>query len=574
MAAFRCDGRRTCAAVLLVAVMSTVCPAMAGPPAAALSFGPPVPVGGGGKMSNILDLYPDGFGSDMGRHPVVSSDGARAFQHVTWNTSANISWTSFAQYTNATTGRRWCHNMGTHGEIISAPNKTSFTSFATRSYEFVDGNMTQAVGPPTTWTGLPDPVCIRSGNKAAPGGYFTPYASGHIVLASGTHLQTGMYITCNPRHSQNIAMFRSAKGDGYNYEFLSYVAQSKDIPFSSEGPNEHDVALLGNGEVLAVYRTGAGDGNGRYSPYYRTTSKDGGTTWSTPVPVVDLAGNAAGCARPHLVALDNNVTLLSGGRMMMGRDYSRSFSIWASTDNGVTWARSDGSFHHNLNANVTRAPRWPADVNRTGWRFQYTSGYVGLVRTGPTAAAVLYDYMPPATPPPAPPPNPRPAPPGPPAPCRIRIHHTLGCFNVSDWKAGAPGAVLPSYQAPQHGKVTVEGCAAACNRTKLPVAGVSAGSDCFCGTPADMGTPVAQARDRPKAECEVTPCSGNPGEKACGGPGRLLVYAYSCDRGSTGNGGDAGGQGNAKAWEQAAAVAASLSHGPSFSFSMHIDVET
>jgi hypothetical protein len=55
---------------------------------------------------------------------------------------------------------------------------------------------------------------------------------------------------------------------------------------------------------------------------------------------------------------------------------------------------------------------------------------------------------PPTPSPPTPPPTPSPAPtpPPPPTPCHIHIHHTVGCFNISDWKAGAVGPVLPSSQ--------------------------------------------------------------------------------------------------------------------------------
>ena len=49
-----------------------------------LTFGPPVHVGKsyGGKMSNTLDLYPDGFGSAMGLHPPVSVDSGTTFREV------------------------------------------------------------------------------------------------------------------------------------------------------------------------------------------------------------------------------------------------------------------------------------------------------------------------------------------------------------------------------------------------------------------------------------------------------------------------------------------------------------
>ena len=57
-----------------------------------------------------------------------------------------------------------------------------------------------------------------------------------------------------------------------------------------------------------------------------------------------------------------NVTLLAGGRMMMGHDYSRSFSVWMSTDAGYNWTRADGSYHHNAKAAVHNAGVWPVSV--------------------------------------------------------------------------------------------------------------------------------------------------------------------------------------------------------------------
>eukprot|EP01052_Picozoa_sp_SAG31_P069681 SAG31_NODE_28512_length_409_cov_0.680645_1_plen_121_part_01 len=102
--------------------------------------------------------------------------------------------------------------------------------------------------------------------------------------------------------------------------------------------------------------------------------------------------------------------------MMMGHDYSRAFSVWLSADgHAENWTRADGSYHHNARASETHAGLWPASVNRTGWRFEFTSGYIGLVRLGETSAAVIYDLMLPPPPPPRPPPGP-PAPPGRPYP--------------------------------------------------------------------------------------------------------------------------------------------------------------
>jgi hypothetical protein len=58
-----------------------------------------------------------------------------------------------------------------------------------------------------------------------------------------------------------------------------------------------------------------------------------------------------------------------------------------------------------------------------------------------------------------------------------------------------------------------------------------AGAHCFCGASADHSSAAAEALARPKAECIVptTPCDGDKSEKECGGPGRMLAYAFTCD---------------------------------------------
>ena len=85
-----------------------------------------------------------------------------------------------------------------------------------------------------------------------------------------------------------------------------------------------------------------------------------------------------------------------------------------------------------------------------------------------------------------------------------KIHHTIGCFNDTDWSAGKPGLVLPAYQAAVHGKASLETCAAACHGAKLSVAGVNDGSDCFCGKAADLAKPAVASRGRPKVGLSVS----------------------------------------------------------------------
>jgi hypothetical protein len=125
--------------------------------------------------------------------------------------------------------------------------------------------------------------------------------------------------------------------------------------------------------------------------------------------------------------------------------------------------------------------------------------------------------------------------------------------NDSDWHSGG-GLILPSYQPSVHGKVSLQSCAMACHAAKLTIAGVNAGSDCFCGVSSDMQSAAARARNRPKSECMASACDADPGDKVserfpaththcismayltgkrsrqeCGGPGRLLAYQFSCN---------------------------------------------
>jgi hypothetical protein len=91
------------------------------------------------------------------------------------------------------------------------------------------------------------------------------------------------------------------------------------------------------------------------------------------------------------------------------------------------------------------------------------------------------------------PPGPPPPPP-PPAPhqCTIRIHHTQGCYNVSDWKPGIPGPVLPLYEAAAGAKLTLEACGGACHHSgpQNVLAGVEGGDRCFCGTVSEHVAPL------------------------------------------------------------------------------------
>ena len=238
----------------------------------AMRFGPPIAVGGGGKMSNVLSLYPAGFATGMSSPVVFSVDGAATFHRADFNQSVNRSWDSFVTY-EAGTEAVWGHDFGTYHECIPGQpmngahaTPTSVQSQPTMAYKFEGGQLTQKPGPPVRFAGLPEPLCGPS--KADPAFVgMTTYAGGQLVLNDGTHLVSTMYPACVAGQPRNggIHLFSSPKGDGYNFTFRSHIARQSDSrAFASpaEGPNEHTLSLLPNGDLLCVFRTAAGDGNG------------------------------------------------------------------------------------------------------------------------------------------------------------------------------------------------------------------------------------------------------------------------------------------------------------------------
>jgi len=362
-----------------------------------MSFGPPQPLGGppltagyGGGCAHALDLYPEGFAcgsfSDGSqRYSIQSTDGGKTLRRS--EMVIPMIGLGFAIYTDPSSGKRWAHNYGPATLLSENTTSTSVSSNSSSAFGFQNSNLTylqNGTGPGVSFTGLPRPLCqVKTRN------FVTFYAGGHVLLPDGTHLQSGELVWCGHPFSgfaTSLVAFRSK--NGYDYEYAGNISLSLDLPRSSEGPNEHDMALLPNGDVLCVMRTGAGDGRGGYMPFYKTLSSDGGRTWSKPEVMPNI-----GCARPHLVQL-GNVTILSGGRKMMGHnwEYDRSFDVWMSQDLGVTWEHASGSYEHNAKAHITKVPLFPEAVNRTGWRFQYSSGYIGLVRVGEASAMVIYDF--------------------------------------------------------------------------------------------------------------------------------------------------------------------------------------
>ena len=73
------------------------------------------------------------------------------------------------------------------------------------------------------------------------------------------------------------------------------------------GVDEHDLALLRNGSILAVLRTNGPSDKG----YLQKLSHDGGRSWQAGA---DMAGIGAVCPRLLVMPGSDGPLLLSGGR--------------------------------------------------------------------------------------------------------------------------------------------------------------------------------------------------------------------------------------------------------------------
>jgi len=122
---------------------------------------------------------------------------------------------------------------------------------------------------------------------------------------------------------------------GESWSYISTIAYDPNI--GTEGFCEPVMALLPDGEILCVMRTGSGE------PLYQTKSSDCGGTWSKPVPT-GVRG-----VDPDLIVLSNGIVACSYGRLQPKVEIEPSAfldprlsasmgdQIMFSMDGGATW---------------------------------------------------------------------------------------------------------------------------------------------------------------------------------------------------------------------------------------------
>ena len=296
-----------------------------------------------------------------------------------------------------------CTNVSTFGTLVHFRPHETATAFnfsgdnhtgrlTVSAMPSGSGIRVAPTGVQTTFRGIPKP--IRSGPYSPGGARLARGGTASVRLADGSLLQTAIVTFADQDHlrspnASSVIVFHSL--DGVVWDFRAVVADAAKYPESEEGPNEHDMAFLPDGEtLLVVMRFDGGDGplTHPHKPYHRVTSRDGGRTWTVASPIAGI-----GTARPRLLRVGDTM-LLSGGRMCGVGGYDGwDARLWASADSGQTWHMHSISYQHNLGVghflNESFAYR-PGINDSKVWPWG-TTAYTSLVRIDGHRALVAYD---------------------------------------------------------------------------------------------------------------------------------------------------------------------------------------
>ncbi len=148
-----------------------------------------------------------------------------------------------------------------------------------------------------------------------------------IQLTDGDLLASLRGAFIGDRNWRNVLITSSDRGSSWSY--LSTIAADPQAPpevrgkAHYEGFDEAAIAVLPDGELLTVMRTGSG------LPLYQSRSVDGGETWSTPV----RSGGKG--VYPELLLMSSGILACSYGRVK--HPPSTGAELIFSTDLGATW---------------------------------------------------------------------------------------------------------------------------------------------------------------------------------------------------------------------------------------------
>ena len=171
--------------------------------------------------------------------------------------------------------------------------------------------------------------------------------------------------------------FAAASDDGgFIWSYLGTVATENDAPAAPEGPNESDVQLLDNGDLLCVYRVG-GDWD-----FHKSYNADGGRTWSRSERMEGLWS-----VQPRLARLGNGALVLTGGRPGL-------FCYLCTDGKGEAWQAVNLGAHHNA-AVACEGQRFSDAFGRaqTGEHPAMSTSYTSVMPWGTDGLLVTYDRL-------------------------------------------------------------------------------------------------------------------------------------------------------------------------------------
>ena len=235
----------------------------------------------------------------------------------------------------------WTSAGGLVGEFssVSQPFSLAITSTGNAlvgSFNSTSANSVSVASPIDTFTWVTSTITMPVGLTVCPD-------TSPVVQLSSTKLILPIYCASPtaiyPNQYPNSAGYVVSNDGGSTWSAFTVIASAANDPVQpSNGYDESAMMNFPNGDVVDILRHNQYPTGDPYGTYARSVSHDGGTTWSSPVDVVNL-GDVVG--RPSLLLLADGRLLLCGrGNVPQSYDPATRNSehiCQFSSDEGMTW---------------------------------------------------------------------------------------------------------------------------------------------------------------------------------------------------------------------------------------------
>jgi hypothetical protein len=300
-------------------------------------------------------------GHRLGRGPSVSFDGG-----VTWRTarpqlpglpspSMSPAYLNHLRIENPA----FFHSMFTYPDgrklvffpvVVPSSLSTSFTAVGSAI----------AREPSGVWTPAQDVYFDVRGPAGEPLERQLYLAPRGAVLPDGSLVTVGYTRWTGKYNRRSIGYvtlaFRSTDG-GRTFHTAAIVAMQDDAPWGNDGPCEPSIALMPDGDLLCLMRTGDTRTQGKYDfglPLLSARSSDGGQTWK--LKKLSVPG-----VMPKLLVMQDGTVVMATGR----------------PGNILLFSKNSGR-------------SWPREIQLTRANI-LTSGYVDILEVEPGRLLVTYD---------------------------------------------------------------------------------------------------------------------------------------------------------------------------------------